>query len=328
MELMHNKLSSFILYSYRMLKIFFHSKPPINGFETLRLLGNLGAKFDLPKKCIGSVDITYKCNLRCKHCYFFKQEYRACLSDEEWIELFSRRRERGELLFHCTWIGGEPLLRFRLLEKLVHFFYFNIVITNGTLGFPALPKTKYHVSVDGPQHIHDKLRGSGSYYLIWRNIKRASSCKIGIVTTLNKINVNYIEDIVKEWIDTPIKYILFEFYTPLFPEDEHLSFNFEERRRVAEKLWKLKEIYGDFILNPYSLLELILNEKHIIVTNNCIKNNTELYFYYDVLGREKNPCVLGPGVECYKCGCSMPYYKFLVENQNIEAMISLWRFAF
>lgn len=28
----------------------------------------------LPHHTFGSIDVTYKCNLRCTHCYFFAQE--------------------------------------------------------------------------------------------------------------------------------------------------------------------------------------------------------------------------------------------------------------
>jgi MoaA/NifB/PqqE/SkfB family radical SAM enzyme len=30
--------------------------------------------FGLPRNAFGSIDVTQKCNLRCKHCYFFEHE--------------------------------------------------------------------------------------------------------------------------------------------------------------------------------------------------------------------------------------------------------------
>ena len=38
----------------------------------------------IPKGSFVSIDVTSKCNLRCKHCYFFESEPTPELSTDEW----------------------------------------------------------------------------------------------------------------------------------------------------------------------------------------------------------------------------------------------------
>src|SRR5262245_58247600 len=42
--------------------------------------------FGFPKNGFGSVDVSKECNLRCRHCYFFEQEYEGELSVTQWME--------------------------------------------------------------------------------------------------------------------------------------------------------------------------------------------------------------------------------------------------
>ena len=60
-------------------KVFDYSCQKI-GKERTKLLFKLYdlSRFDLfgkPKGAIGSIDITNRCNLHCKHCYFYAHDY-------------------------------------------------------------------------------------------------------------------------------------------------------------------------------------------------------------------------------------------------------------
>ena len=55
-------------------------------------------KFDLfgmPKGAIGAIDITNRCNLRCKHGYFYAHDHeeKPELTDDEWIEKLESVKE-------------------------------------------------------------------------------------------------------------------------------------------------------------------------------------------------------------------------------------------
>ncbi len=118
--------------------------------------------------------LTNRCNLRCAHCMFA-----SCPEDA--LELETRvavraAREAAALgcrLFYAT--GGEPLVhpgyaelaRFVAASEDRHL----VTLTNGVaVGrvralLEELPRERFHfqVSLDGPEPVHDALRGEGSY---------------------------------------------------------------------------------------------------------------------------------------------------------------------
>ena len=68
------------------------------------------------------VDFTYRCNLRCKHCYFYIwQENRCELGDQEMLAFLHTLRAKHDPRI-CIFLGGEPLLRCKLLLKAVELF--------------------------------------------------------------------------------------------------------------------------------------------------------------------------------------------------------------
>jgi len=66
-----------------------------------------------------SIDVTYRCNLHCLHCYFSRQDYTSELSVDKWIDLLEKMKSRGKPLFICGWLGGEPLLRPDVVGELI-----------------------------------------------------------------------------------------------------------------------------------------------------------------------------------------------------------------
>lgn len=65
------------------------------------------------------LDLTQRCNLRCKHCYFFRQGYEPeAMSDEELLEKLKVYRERHGIRL-ITYNGGEPMLRKEFIKKAV-----------------------------------------------------------------------------------------------------------------------------------------------------------------------------------------------------------------
>src|SRR5262245_63976792 len=76
--------------------------------------------FGFPRNAFGSIDVSKECNLRCRHCYFFEQDYDGELSVDQWIEkleALKRESRRDWPMFQCTWVGGEPLIRKDLIER-------------------------------------------------------------------------------------------------------------------------------------------------------------------------------------------------------------------
>lgn len=265
----------------------------------------------LPKNTFCSIDVTNRCNLRCKHCYFFSydQDRGPELSTDEWLDKIKKMQSGKNPFFSCTWVGGEPLLRAEIIEKGRHYFKRNRVVTNGTIPLPDWPDVEFHISVDGSKRQHDAIRGQGCYSKIVKNLSdsRCSGLNIALACCLNRNNSDCVEELFDEWRGIPhIRHILFDFFTPIKGVKEDLWLTFSERDMMLDKLESLKCKYGNFIGAPPKTFDLMReHNRHRAVGSNCvfIKCGTS----FDASGNVKKPCVIGPKADCDRCGCIVPF---------------------
>ncbi len=104
----------------------------------------------------GSCDITNRCNLNCKHCYWmenFVEEEELSLEQFEHLieENFINNNIIGVAL-----TGGEPLLRPEIIELFYEKGLRFDIVTNGTLPLKDFGQSEYYISIDGNEEIHDK----------------------------------------------------------------------------------------------------------------------------------------------------------------------------
>lgn len=283
------------------------------AFKAGRIMARLALIFaPFPKNTFCSIDITAKCNLRCRHCYFFSYDHedKKELTDEEWLSRIEAMQKGPHPFYSCTWVGGEPLLRRDLVEKGRRFFKANRVVTNGTLPLPDWPDVEFHVSVDGTESLHDEVRGKGTYAKVISNLSDPviSRLNVAIACCLHRGNVDCIDDLVRQWSEMPhIRHVLFDFFTPVTGVKEDLWLSFEERDRILGKLMALKKgMYRDFIGAPPRTFKLMKKRnKDRAVGKNCVFVNHGTAF--DAYGNVKKPCVIGPKADCSRCGCIVPY---------------------
>jgi len=107
-----------------------------------------------------SVDVTRKCNLRCKGCYFFAEGMDAVDNAEsaEFDRFIEKEVARGTNF--ATVLGGEPsLAQDRVLKLAEHFRL--VVVTNGLKPLPwaGLENITIAVSVWGDRETDRRLRG-------------------------------------------------------------------------------------------------------------------------------------------------------------------------
>ena len=141
------------------------------------------------------IEITSRCNLRCRYCYFFQNadvEYRD-LPTGEWLAFFDELGSLG--VMNLTLAGGEPFLRDdlpELLEGIVRNRMRFSLLSNGSLiddgiaAFLAGTRRCDHVqvSVDGSQaETHDACRGNGSFDGAIRGIRKAICCGQGFISS-------------------------------------------------------------------------------------------------------------------------------------------------
>src|SRR5512139_1003276 len=86
------------------------------------------------------VNITNHCNLACTHCFIYRDgnpneepaSVRDELDDAAVLDTLAGLRDRHGIV-SMLWMGGEPLLRRRLLTAGVTLFPRNTITTNGTV---------------------------------------------------------------------------------------------------------------------------------------------------------------------------------------------------
>lgn len=294
-----------------------HTPAPRNGVQRRRLV----SAYDLakiafffagfPRNGFGSIDVTNRCNLRCRHCYFYEQELPGELTIEQWLGKLEELRRSVPLwefpFFNCTWVGGEPLLRKDLVRQGRRFFRYNTVVTNGTIPLPDWPDVNWYVSIDGDEETHDYMRDKkGSYARARRHVARSVDMGITIAYCISTRNAHCIEQVVKDWYEVGAKHITFDFYTPLDDVKDDLWVPFDQRDRILDVLVALRRIYGDFFVIPERVLHLMRSQRCRDVTDNCMLHSKS--FAFDAAGRSKGKCVMGEKADCDRCGCVVPYY--------------------
>ena len=154
------------------------------------------------------IEITARCNLRSRYCYFFNNpavEYRDLPADE-WLKFFA---ELGSLsVMNVTLAGGEPFIRDDLpvlLEGIVRNRMRFSLLSNGSLiddeiaAFIARTgRCEYvQVSVDGScAQTHDSCRGQGSFDGAIRGIHTLQRHRVhtAVRVTIHRNNVNDLEN--------------------------------------------------------------------------------------------------------------------------------------
>ena len=161
--------------------------------------------------------VTERCNLRCKHCYQSeKKPQQMSLSDikaliAETSDMLTDWRQAYGLSFISSFnvTGGEPFLRkdiFRVIEQLKENKFDTYILTNGTLitreiaSVLSLLEIKgVQISIEGPEDIHDDIRGRGSFAAALKGIRYLvdAGLELTLNTTLSALNAPYFVDMIK-----------------------------------------------------------------------------------------------------------------------------------
>jgi len=155
------------------------------------------------------IEITSKCNLRCKYCYFFDNPNPTYedLPVNEWINFF---KELGECnVMDVTLVGGEPFIR-KDLPEIINGIIENrmrfSILSNGSLINDSIAafieKTGYcdqvQISLDGSSpETHDVLRGEGSFEGAIRGLKILIKHNVPVTVrvTVHRYNIDDLDNI-------------------------------------------------------------------------------------------------------------------------------------
>lgn len=155
-----------------------------------------------------ALSLTHDCNLACKYCYAGTKFHRdMSLDTAKKIVDFSFKLTPPQHNLRFSFFGGEPLLRMDLMRDVVNYIRERqqaadkpislSVTSNATLidrdilDFMREECIELCISLDGPEHVHDRNRsypdGHGSHEKVMRNLQQA-------IAVLPYVQVNAVYD--------------------------------------------------------------------------------------------------------------------------------------
>ena len=196
-----------------------------------------------------SIDMTNKCNLHCKGCYFFSDKmdlFEPPYNEIEFDSFILQEKNRGTNFI--TIVGGEPALELNRLKKLYDNFRLSVA-TNGLIKIPAagFENLPIGVAVWGNSITDKDMRGSGKldvFKIALDNYK--DDYRTFFYYTVSSGKSDEIEEVVKTCVQNGNK-VLFNFYS----DNENIGGDFNHRNgfeTVNKEILRMINLYPDKIL--------------------------------------------------------------------------------
>jgi MoaA/NifB/PqqE/SkfB family radical SAM enzyme len=194
--------------------------------------------------------------------------------------------------------------------KAVDLFEMPAIVTNATYGIPSLPGGLVTVSLDGPEHLNDPIRGEGVFQTVKQAIHdrdRSDGTTVILQMVLTAKNEEGLEEFVDQIRDWPIDGVAFTFYVPQNDDKTGLAWDdLKDRDAVIDRLIALKKDYPDLIKSHVGALELMYADQCLDHTGekgeNCLMLATLPLYMGDGGNFERTFCCYGNDVDCSRCG--------------------------
>jgi sulfatase maturation enzyme AslB (radical SAM superfamily) len=263
-----------------------------------------------------SVEITKECPLRCPGCYAYGDAHLggdvtlrglADYRGDELVDRFMALIDRHRPL-HVSIVGGEPLVRYRELEKILpRLADRNIhaqVVTSAVRPIPrdwrSLRRLQLVVSVDGLAPEHDARRTPATYARILQHI---SGHRVTIHCTVTRQQVRragYLEEFLTFWNgNADVNLIWISLYTPQVGEISSERLTPADRVSVIDQLRGLRGRFDklqlpDGMLDAYRTPPTSPADCVFARTTTCLSADLE---------HRISPCQYGGNPDCAQCGC-------------------------
>ena len=246
------KLSSFVHFaSFGVKTILFRKKEPI----------------------LGTVIVTDKCNLKCKHCSV--NNITAVVHPYEKVrkEMQTLYDMGVRILFFCggetfLWRDGKKTLRDLVIEAKEMGFLIVNVVTNGTFPIDLPEADLILLSLDGDRERHNTIRGN-TYDTILENIRNATASNICFYMAINQINKDYVDHVCRLARDTEhVKAVSFNFHTP-YPDTKELALSKEEKAQCCDTIKRMMN-EGCPVFNLKSAFPYLIENKFPTPCHQCL----------------------------------------------------------
>lgn len=246
---------------------------------------------------LGTVILTDKCNLTCKHCSVNNvtgvvHPYAQIRDEMERLYAMGVR-----ILFFCggetfLWSDGEKTLRDLVIEAKAMGFLIVNAVTNGTFPIDLPEADLILLSLDGDRERHNLIRGD-TYDLILENVSRATADNICFYMAINQLNKGAVEHVCRTAKNMKnVRAVSFNFHTP-YPDTAELALTREEKRACCGVISRMMD-EGAPVFNLKSAFPYLIDNRFPTPCRQCVvMENGKL----SVCGR----CVEVPGL-CERCG--------------------------
>jgi sulfatase maturation enzyme AslB (radical SAM superfamily) len=271
--------------------------------------------FKRKKAILGTIILTDKCNLTCKHCSV--NNLTAVVHPYAQIrqEMADLYRQGIRILFFCggetfLWADSGKTLRDLVVEAKAMGFYIVNVVTNGTYPLDLPEADLILLSLDGDELAHNDIRGN-TYQTIMQNIDNATANNICFYMAINQLNKHCIRAVCDTAKAKPnVRAISFNFHTP-YPDTVDLALTKADKRLCCDEISGLFD-EGYPIFNLKSAFEHIIENSFPTPCHQCVvvENGKQ-----SVCGR----CVDIPGL-CDQCGYFFAAEYALVFSGNLRVL--------
>lgn len=282
---------------------------------------HFGIKTILFKKrepILGTIIVTDKCNLKCKHCSV--NNITAVMHPYKQIRNEMRQLyDMGvRILFFYggetfLWEDGERTLRDLVVEAKKMGFLIVNTVTNGTFPIDLPEADLILLSLDGDRERHNIIRGD-TYDTIMENVKQATSDNICFYMAINQINKDAVCDVCRIARDVQnVRAVSFNFHTP-YPDTRELALSKEEKAKCCEDIVKMMK-EGVPVFNLKSAFPYIIQNRFPTPCHQCvIMENGKI----STCGR----CIEIPGL-CDECGYFFVAEYTLLFRGNIKIIFEM-----
>ncbi len=269
----------------------------ISSFLNLALFGVKTILLKKKDPILGTIILTDKCNLHCKHCSV--NNLTAVVHPynrirDEMRQLFNMGIR---ILFFCggetfLWRDGERNLRDLVIEAKEMGFLIVNVVTNGTFPIDLPEADLILLSLDGDRERHNTIRGD-TYDVIMKNIDRATKDNICLYMAINQINKDCVKDVCRVAKDKKnVRAVSFNFHTP-YPDTKELMLCRDEKKKCCDDIVEMMK-EGAPVFNLKSAFPHLINNSFPTPCHQCVvMENGRL----STCGR----CIDVPGL-CEQCG--------------------------
>ncbi len=290
----------------------------LSSFVHFAAFGIKTILFRKKEPILGTVIITDKCNLKCKHCSV--NNITAVIHPYQQVkkEMETLYNMGVRILFFCggetfLWKDGDKTVRDLVVEAKEMGFLIVNVVTNGTYPIDLPEADLILLSLDGDKEHHNIIRGD-TYDCIMKNIEQASSDNICFYMAINQINKDYVRHVCEKARDTKnVRAVSFNFHTP-YPDTRELALNVEEKKECCRVITQMMK-EGAPVFNLRSAFPYLVENRFPVPCHQCVVIEDGKI---STCGR----CIDVPGL-CQECGYFFVAEYTLLFRGNIKVILEM-----